>query len=151
MQEVQDLDDSTIEEVLKVLEECDRNQDRKLQKVISNSKTDKPKADNLLRIFDESMNISNLNVSFNSANAKHSDDRKERKAQLVKSFGKSAEKQPEPPPAPVDPEDDFNNTPRSSMLYQAEDSDNYENDKFEDEESDAPEEVEEESIVEQDD
>ena len=117
LNEIQDLDDSIIEDIVQVLD------DRKGIKISSNAAKN-------TRIFDDSLNISNLNVSFNStaktktntskavaANPVPADDKH---ALLVKSFGR-----------PPNQNSDFNQTPRSSMLYQ--DSENYEDDKFDSE------------------
>ena len=130
MDEIEDLDDSIVEDIIKVLEQ---------------KKTNRKKGTNLLavqqaksssgRFLDESMDISNLNVSFNSAAARTSrpstakqlakEGGKSNTSQLVKSFGPPCHNFP--PPA----KNESGNTPRSSMMYQ--ESDNYEDEKFDSE------------------
>ena len=129
MDEIEDLDDSVVEDIIKVLEQ---------------KKTNRKKGTNLVavqqaksssgRFLDESMDISNLNVSFNSAAARTSRPStakqlakegggKSNTSQLVKSFG---------PPCHSNPaKNESGNTPRSSMMYQ--ESDNYEDEKFDSE------------------
>ena len=132
MDEIEDLDDSIVEDIIKVLEQ---------------KKTNRKKGTNLLavqqaksssgRFLDESMDISNLNVSFNSAAAartsrsstakqlaKEGGGKSNNTSQLlVKSFG---------PPCHTNPaKNESGNTPRSSMMYQ--ESDNYEDEKFDSE------------------
>ena len=131
MDEIEDLDDSIVEDIIKVLEQ---------------KKTNRKKGTNLLavqqaksssgRFLDESMDISNLNVSFNSAAARTSrpstakqlakeGGKSNTSQQLVKSFGPPCHNFP--PPA----KNESGNTPRSSMMYQ--ESDNYEDEKFDSE------------------
>ena len=131
MDEIEDLDDSIVEDIIKVLEK---------------KKTNRKKGTNLVavqqaksssgRFLDESLDISNLNVSFNSAAArtsrpstakqlaKEGGGKSNNTSQLlVKSFG---------PPCHTNPaKNESGNTPRSSMMYQ--ESDNYEDEKFDSE------------------
>ena len=129
MDEIEDLDDSVVEDIIKVLEQ---------------KKTNRKKGTNLLavqqaksssgRFLDESMDISNLNVSFNSAVARKSRPSTAKQlakeggntSQLEKSFGPPRHNFP---PAPA--KNESGNTPRSSMMYQ--ESDNYEDEKFDSE------------------
>ena len=130
MDEIEDLDDSIVEDIIKVLEQ---------------KKTNRKKGTNLVavqqaksssgRFLDESMDISNLNVSFNSAAAARTSRPSTAKqlakeggntSQLEKSFGPPRHNFP---PAPA--KNESGNTPRSSMMYQ--ESDNYEDEKFDSE------------------
>ena len=131
MDEIDDLDDSIVEDIIKVLEQKKTNR----KKGNSNSLLAvQAKSSSSGRFLDESMDISNLNVSFNSV-ARTS--RPSTAKQLAAKDGKVGHQEssrakasgPAAPPAPAKPES--GHTPRSSMLYQ--ESDNYEDEKFDSE------------------
>ena len=116
MDEIEDLDDSIVEDIIKVLEQ---------------KKTNRKKGTNLVavqqaksssgRFLDESMDISNLNVSFNSAAAART-SRPSTAKQLAKEGGKSNNTsqllvKSFGPPCHNPAKNESGNTPRSSMMY----------------------------------